>query len=53
MRPKHILWLGFLALALSWYLLDPAAQRDLTAKFSTTSGRVVNADVTGAIPTRR
>jgi hypothetical protein len=53
MRPKHILWFGFLVLALSWYLLDPEAHRDLTAAFSTTSDRVVNADVKGPLPTRR
>ena len=29
MRPKYILWLSVAALALSWYLLDPEASRDL------------------------
>ena len=50
MRPKHILWLGFLALALSWYLLDPEAHRDLAADFATTVDRVVTADVKGHFP---
>jgi hypothetical protein len=33
MRPTHLLWLGFLTLALSWYILDPEARRSSATDF--------------------
>jgi hypothetical protein len=53
MRPKHILWLGFLTLALSWYLLDPEAHRSSAADFPVATGRMATAGAAGPLPRGR
>jgi hypothetical protein len=51
MRPKHILWLSVAALALSWYLLDPEAGRDLGGTPPGAEDRVATATPGGQMPT--
>lgn len=50
MRPKHLLWLGFLTLALSWYMLDPEARRSSATDFPVTTSGMTAAGVAGPLP---
>jgi len=53
MRPKHLLWLGFLTLALSWYMLDPEARRISATDFPVTAAGTTTAGIVGPLPGRR
>jgi hypothetical protein len=53
MRPKHILWLGFLTLALSWYMLDPEARRSSATGFPVTTAGMTTAGVAAPLPRGR
>ncbi len=48
-----MLWLGFAALALSWYLLDPEARPDLTAANADSVDQVAGAALDGLRSARR
>jgi hypothetical protein len=50
MRPKHLLWLGFLTLAVSWYMLDPEARRSSAADFPVTTAGMTAASLAGPLP---
>jgi hypothetical protein len=50
MRPKHLLWLGFLTLALSWYMLDPEARRSSAADFPVATAGQTTAGLVGPLP---
>ena len=49
MRPQHLLWLGFLTLALSWYMLDPEARRSSATDFPVTTAGITAASVAGPV----
>jgi predicted benzoate:H+ symporter BenE len=49
MRPKYLPWLGFLTLALSWYMLDPEARRSSAIDFAVTTAGMTTAGVAGPL----